>query len=136
MYEIVSLCNFKLIFTFYNLGISAIPQGLKQECNISQTKSITFSWMKVDCEQRNGLLLGYEIKLYYDEEVRTGRVVESINTFTVSPQWKPKFSFPNAISVAAINEVGVGNHCRPVNIKLSGWREFKFACNKCKTHTM
>ena len=74
----------------------------------------------MDCEQRNGVLLGYEIKLYYDEEVCTERVVTPITTFTIPPQWKPELCFPKAISVAAINEVGVGNHCPPVNVTLSG----------------
>ena len=116
----VCVYNLLLSFAFHNLGISAIPQGLKQECNMFQTEGITFSWKKVDCEQRNGLFFGYEIKLYYDEEVYTRRVVESITTFTILPQWKPELCFPKAISVAAINEVGVGDHCPPVNISLSG----------------
>ena len=117
-------------FHFLDLGISAFPQGLKQERNISQTGGITFSWKEVDCEQRNGVLLGYEIKLYYDEQVCTGRVVQSITTFTIPPLRKPELCFPKAISVAAINEVGVGNHCPPVNVTLLGEREIEFACSK------
>ena len=109
---------------------------MKQERNISQTEGITFSWKEVDCEQRNGLLLGYEIKLDYGEEVCTRRVVESITTFTILRPWKPELCFPKAISVAAINEVGVGDHCPPVNIKLSGLTQSKLACKQCKTPTM
>ena len=93
---------------------------MKQEYNISQTGGITFGWKEVECEQRNGVLLGYEIKLYYDDHVCTGRVVASVTTFTILPQWKPELSFPKSISVAAITEVGVGNHCPPVNVTLSG----------------
>ena len=110
----------KITFPFYDLGISAVPQGLKQEFNKSKIGGTTFIWKELDCEQRNGVLLGYEIKLYYDKEVLTRRVVESVTTFTILPQWKPEFSFPKAISVAAVNEVGVGNHCPPVKINLSG----------------
>ena len=74
----------------------------------------------MECEQRNGALLGYEIKLYYDEETHTEVVVKSVTTFTILPQLKPKLFLPKAISVAAINEVGVGDHCPPVNVNLSG----------------
>ena len=112
--------TFKLTFLLYDLGITAFPQHLKQEYNMSKTGGIIFSWKALDCEQRNGLLLGYEIKLYNDEQVYTRSVVESVTIFIIRPQWKPDFHFPNAISVAAINEVGVGSHCPPVSIDLSG----------------
>ena len=105
---------------FYNLGITAFPQGLKQEHNVSERRGVTFSWKEMQCEERKGVLLGYEIKLYYDKQVYTTRVVESVTTFTVLPQWKPGLSFPKAISVAAINELGAGNHCPPVHINQSG----------------
>ena len=72
------------------------------------------------CEESNGVLLGYEIKLYYDKQVHTAGVVESVTMFTIVPQWLPEFSFPNAISVAAVNELGPGNHSPPVNLNLSG----------------
>ena len=112
--------TFKLTLSFHDLEISAIPQDLKQVHNMSKRGGITFTWKAVDCEQRNGVLLGYEIKLYNDDQGYTRTVIEPVTIFTILPQWKPVFSFPNAISVAAINEVGVGNHCPPVNIDLSG----------------
>ena len=105
-------------FPFYNAGISAFPQGL--ELNMSKLGGVTFSWNEMQCEQRNGVLLGYEIKLYYDKGVYTTRVVASVTMFTIVPQWLPEFSLPKAISVAAINEVGAGIHCPPVNVNLSG----------------
>ena len=74
----------------------------------------------MQCEESNGVLLGYEINLYFDKQVYTTGVAESVTMFTIVPQWLPKFTFPNAISVAAVNEVGAGNHCPPVNINLSG----------------
>ena len=74
----------------------------------------------MQCEQRNGVLLGYEIKLYYDKGVYTTEVVASVTMFTIVPQWLTEFSLPKAISVAAVNEVGVGNHCPPVNIIPAG----------------
>ena len=74
----------------------------------------------MQCEERKGVLLGYEIKLYYDEHVYTTGVAESVTMFSIVPQLLPVFSFPNAISVAAINEVGTGSHCPPVNINSSG----------------
>ena len=105
---------------FYDIGVSAFPEGLKQEYNVSKGGGITFSWKEVERDQRNGLLLGYEIKLYYDQQVYTTEKIDTIPAFTILPHWKPEFCFPNAISVAAFNEVGVGNHCPPLNINLSG----------------
>ena len=69
------------MFAFYELGISSFPQALKQEFNIPvcEARGIVFSWNEMNCEQRNGVLLGYEIKLYFDEEVSTGRVVGVCN---------------------------------------------------------
>ena len=104
---------------FYNLEITAFPQGLKQEHNMSERRGVTFSWKEMQCEERNGILLGYEIKLYYDKGVYTTRVAESVTMFTIVPQLLPESSFPKAISVAAINEVGTGIHCPPVNINQS-----------------
>ena len=89
-------------------------------CSICLTRGVTFSWNEVECEGRNGVLLGYEVNLYYDDQVLTVRVVESVTTFTILPQRKTELCFPKAISVAAINEVGVGDHCTPVNINQSG----------------
>ena len=127
---------FKWTFPFCDLGIFAIPQCLKQESDISKKGGITFSWKEIDCEQMNGVFLGYEIKLYYRNKVCTEKVDVSVTTFTVQPNWKPKFSFPKAISVAVINEVGVGSHCPPVKINLHPFGENKidFACTKCKNN--
>ena len=102
---------------FYDLGIYAYTQGLKQEYDISKLEGITFSWK--ECEQRSGALLGYEVKLHYDEHVYTRRLAESVSTYTILPEDKPTISFPKAISVAAINGI-VGNHCPPVEISLRG----------------
>ena len=118
--------TFKLTLSFSTLVIYAIPQDLKQVHNMSKIGGITFNWKEVDCEQRNGVLLGYEIKLYNDQQVYTRTVVKFGTIFTILPQWKPDFLFPKAISVAAINEVGVGNHCPPVNINLSGQNKTEF----------
>ena len=90
---------------------------MKQTCSDPNTGDVTFDWRDIDCEQVNGALLGYEVKLYYDDgQTRTERVLESVTTYTISPQLKHDYVFPRAISVAAINQLGVGNHSPPVNI--------------------
>ena len=112
----------KLTSPFYDVEISSFPKDLKQdiEYNTSKTGGITFSWKELECEHWNGVLHGYEIKLYSDDEVCTKTVVKSVTSFTILPQWNPELCFPRAISVAAINQFGVGIHCPPVNITLSG----------------
>ena len=101
-------------------GVSGFPQDLKQISNDPKTGTIVFSWEKIACEHINGVLLGYEVKVYFDEHIHIQRLIESVTTYTVSPQWKPKFSRPKAISVAAINEIGVGDHSPPLKINASG----------------
>ena len=103
----------------HDVGISTYPQDLKEVFHITQ-RGVTFSWTKIECEPRNGALLGYEIKLYYDHKVRTERVAESVTTFTIQARSKRRLYFPKAISVAAVNEAGVGVHCPPVTIYQSG----------------
>ena len=76
-------------------------------------------------------MLGYEVKLYYDEETRTERVIELGNSYTILPQQKHNFLLPNAISVAAISELGVGDHSPLVNINSTGFKKLKCA----KKHT-
>ena len=101
------------------LEVSGFPQGLKQVSS-GTARGAKFVWKELDCWKINGALLGYEVKLYYDEVTGTGRVSESTTTYTI---WRPYNSIlpmPNAISVAAINEVGVGDHSPPVMIKFSG----------------
>ena len=86
------------------------------------TGFIIFGWKEIEYSKVNGALIGYEVKLYYDEEVYTDKVVKSVNTYTISPQRLPSNAtlLPNAISVAAVNELGVGNHSPPVKVILSG----------------
>ena len=87
--------------------------------NDSETGYVTFGWKEIECEQVNGVLLGYEIKLYYDKETRTMRMPKSMTTYTILPQRKVKTFLPNAISVAAVNELGGGDHSPPVKINPS-----------------
>ena len=110
--------TFRLVF-LCDLGISVYNQGLKQEYDISKVGSIKFSWKEVECEQRSGVFIGYEIKLYFDEDVYTRKVAGSVTTYTIQPEEWPGFCFPNAISVAAINGIAV-THCPPVEISLVG----------------
>ena len=121
----------KLLFLYSNIymylsslflfsGVSGFPQDLKQVYNDPKTGRVIFGWKKLECERMNGVLLGYEVKLYYDEETCTERVIESVTSFAISPQCKPRIPLPIAISVAAINEVGVGDHSPPVKINSSG----------------
>ena len=111
--------TFTLTVSFCELGIFANNQSLKQEYDISKIGSITFSWKEVKCEQRSGVFIGYDIKLYFDEHVYTQRVAGSVTAFTIQPEKWPKFFFPRAISVAAISGFTV-THCPPVEISLLG----------------
>lgn len=76
--------------------------------------SVIFAWSKVECDKINGALLGYECTVYFDTYTHTESVVASISSYIVSV---PAFqSVPRAFSVAAVNEVGIGDHCPPVNL--------------------
>ena len=94
---------------------------MKQICEDPQSGSVTFGWSEVECKEMNGVLLGYEVKLYYDEEeTHTERLIDSVTTYTIARHSKPQRPLPKAISVAAINQLGVGDHSPPVRINPSG----------------
>ena len=114
-------------YPFWLLGFSDFPKELKQVCSDSKTGRVKFVWRDIECEQVNGILLGYEVKLYYDKETYTESVIESVNSYTILPQEKHKFLLPKAISVAAISELGVGDHSPPVNINSTGLKKLKYA---------
>ena len=101
-------------------GICSIPQGLKLIHSDVETGSLKFGWNEIECEQRNGALLGYELKLFYSDKICTERVTASVTAYTVVPKSKPQNSMPSAISVAAINQVGVGDYSLPLKINPVG----------------
>ena len=105
---------------FYLSGISSFPQGLKQISSSSEGEYITFVWDELECDLINGVLLGYEVKLYYDEKIITEKVSKSTTTYSVLRVISYKNLFPNAISVAAVNEIGVGDHSPPLKVNLPG----------------
>ena len=84
------------------------------------TGEVTFGWKEIESEQINGVLLGYEVKVYFEEHIHIERLPKSFTTYTTSPQRKHKLLLPRAISVAAINELGVGDHSPLVQINQSG----------------
>ena len=101
-------------------AISAFPQDLKLITVNADVQTATFGWKQIPCDQRNGVLLGYEVKLHYESGFRTSRVSDRQSTYTISTRRKYNNSFPEAISVAGINEVGVGDHSPPLNLNQYG----------------
>ena len=99
--------------------VSGFPQDLRLISTNTSTKSVVFGWNQISCEQINGVLLGYEVKIYYDSRIQTVRVTDRV-TYTISVKNRQKFSFPKAISVAAVNELGVGDHSPALSINQSG----------------
>ena len=110
--------NYKHTFIHVHTGPTSYPRDLKQIR--SDYKEITFDWKEFECEKRNGILLGYEVMLYYNDETRTERVTHTKTTYSILRRLNSMVPFPNSISVAAINEIGVGVHSPPVKLNLIG----------------
>ena len=84
-------------------------------------------WNSLACENWNGALLGYECNIYYSNFTRTETVVESVNTYTIRLFLEDEHLLPKAFSVAAINVVGVGEHCPQLDISDFGQQMNFFA---------
>ena len=68
----------------------------------------------------NGVVLGYECKIYYDYKIMIEKVSKSVTTLTVRVSQNPKNDLPRAVSVAAILDSGVGKHSPLLRINLPG----------------
>ena len=102
------------------LELYGFPQDFKEIHSHFETGTVTFGWKEIECDRRNGVLLGYELKLFYDDEIYTDRVTASVTCYTVVPKPRHQFFLPKAISVAAINELGVGDYSPPLTINRFG----------------
>lgn len=97
-----------------------MPSGYPLDLKVLSANaiSVTFGWSNVECDKINGRLLGYECKFHFDNCTHIQRVVASITNYTISV---PAFeAVPRAFSVAAINQVGVGDHCPQVALPKLG----------------
>lgn len=72
----------------------------------------------MEYDRVNGALLGYECTIYFDAFNRSEIINASETTYTLSI---PLLSdVPRGFSVAAVNEVGIGDHCPSVNLSYFG----------------
>lgn len=101
-------------------GVSSYPQDLTFISTDLSLGRIAFAWSEIECEKCNGFLLGYECVIYYDNFKVTENVFPQVTDFTIQLASEPDSRFPRAISVAAINDVGVGDHCPPVTLTDNG----------------
>ena len=83
--------------------------------------SLVFSFSKVDCEELNGPLTGYEYKVTRDDKESVFKLDPEETTCTCMLNMKGITTC--FVSVAAINEAGVGKHCPPVNVPLDSITE-------------
>ena len=77
-------------------------------------------WDDLPCENWNGPPLGYECNIYFSNFTHTERVIFPATTYTMILFLKKEPLLPKAFSVAAINTVGVGKHCPPVDLSQFG----------------
>ena len=70
----------------------------------------------MDCEELNGPLIGYEYKIIRDGEEIVVRVDSESTTCVYLLNMTGVADC--SVSVAAINEAGVGKYCPPVNVDL------------------
>ena len=73
-------------------------------------------WNDLACENWNGPLLGYECNIYFSNFTLTERVVASVTNYTIQLFLEKEHLLPKAFSIAAVNVVGVGAHCPPLDI--------------------
>ena len=85
------------------------------------SSSLAFSFSKLDCEELNGPLTGYEYKVTRDGKETVVRIDSDASTCICMLKMKGVTNC--SVSVAAINEAGVGEHCLPVIVPLDDLSE-------------
>lgn len=113
---IYTYCEYTYTFSLRFVGITGYPQHLKIIRRDSRLRTVQLGWDELQYDRYNGALIGYDCTTYYDKFAATKRVHFYETAFTVSFPKEPGSPSPRAFSVAAVNEVGVGDHCPPVNI--------------------
>lgn len=100
--------------------MSSYPKDLTLNSIDLSFGRITFGWSAIECDKCNGILSGYECVIYYDNFNVTERFFPQVTEFTIQLPGEPDSRFPQAFSVAAINDIGVGDHCPPVALTDNG----------------
>ena len=85
------------------------------------SSSLAFSFSKLDCEELNGPLTGYEYKVTRDGVETVDRIDPAATTCVCMLNMKGVTNC--SVSVAALNEAGVGKHCSPLNVPLDDLSE-------------
>ena len=88
------------------LGIPSGAPLLEPPVVINFT-AVRLSWEEVNCTQRNGVIIGYNIRYYADQESQLITVLHVTDTTGTTISGLEKFNVYQ-ISVAAININGVG----------------------------
>ena len=79
--------------------------------------AVRLSWEEVNCTQRNGVIIGYNIQYYTDQELQL-IVLNVTDTTGTTISGLEKFNIYQ-ISVAAININGVGPYSQEFNFHTS-----------------
>ena len=79
-----------------------------------QTPStVTFQWKELDCYEENGPITGYQYRAYYGLFNSIENVLDNNTTMVTLPSENML-----SLSVAAMNEVGIGDHCPPILVPI------------------
>ena len=79
-----------------------------------QTPStVTFRWKELDCYEENGPITGYQYRAYYGLFNSIENVLDNNTTMVTLPSENML-----SLSVAAMNEVGIGDHCPPILVPI------------------
>ena len=94
---------------------------MKQIASDSLQHTITFTWRAYKPNRKHGSRVGYECKVYYDNDtVHTVLLPAHATKHTISLQRELKPSLPKAISIAALTNIAITDHTPPVKISQSG----------------
>ena len=90
------------------------PSGYPTQLRIVQQTPafVVFQWNQLKCHQENGPITGYALRTYYQFQYTEGTVDKNTTSYTIYD------THIQAFSVAAINEVGIGDHCPPVHVEM------------------
>lgn len=93
------------------------PTGYPSNVRIlsSTRHTLSLTWDEVNCYERNGLIIGYQCRLYSNHTHYTTNILGFGVKLPIQISLAMNITIL-AISVAAVNDVGVGPYSKPVGV--------------------
>ena len=108
-----------ILFSAWNLLLNKISEPTGYPSNIrilsSERSNLILTWDELNCYERNGPIIGYQYRLYINHTHYTSDMVKFDVKLPIQLSVRNHITVL-AISIAAVNDVGVGFYSEPIGV--------------------